>query len=207
MSEITAKEVGTLRKATGAGMMDAKRALIEAGGDADRAADILREQGLAEARKRSDRATDEGTIGHYLHIQADRPVIGVLVELASETDFVAKSEVFQDAARDIAMHVAAFRPQWVTRDEVPADALEKERELIAAQARNEGKPDHIVEKIVEGRISSFYEDLVLYDQRFVKSEKFEGTVGEMVEQLVTQMGENIGVRRFVRLGIGEREAE
>ncbi len=207
MSEVTAKDVGALRKATGAGMMDAKRALTEAGGDPERAAEILREQGLADARKRSDRATDEGTIGHYLHIQADRPVIGVLVELASETDFVAKSEAFQDAARDIAMHVAAFRPQWVTRDDVPADALEKEKELIAAQARNEGKPDHIVEKIVEGRIDSFYEDLVLYDQTFVKSETFEGTVGQMVEQLVSQMGENIGVRRFVRLGIGEKEAE
>jgi elongation factor Ts len=207
MSEITAKDVAALRKATGAGMMDAKRALTEAGGDPERAAEILREQGLADARKRSDRATDEGTIGHYLHIQADRPVIGVLVELASETDFVAKSEAFQDAARDIAMHVAAFRPQWVTRDEVPADALEKEKELIAAQARNEGKPDHIVEKIVEGRINSFYEDLVLYDQTFANSEKFEGTVGQMVEQLVSQMGENIGVRRFVRLGIGEKEAE
>ncbi|MEE9582845.1 MAG: translation elongation factor Ts [Acidimicrobiia bacterium] len=207
MSEVTAKDVGALRKATGAGMMDAKRALTEAGGDPERAAEILREQGLADARKRSDRATDEGTIGHYLHIQADRPVIGVLVELASETDFVAKSEEFQDAARNIAMHVAAFRPQWVTRDDVPADALEKEKELIAAQARNEGKPDHIVEKIVEGRIDSFYEDLVLYDQTFVKSETFEGTVGQMVEQLVSQMGENIGVRRFVRLGIGEKEAE
>lgn len=207
MSEITATDVGALRKSTGAGMMDAKRALTEAGGDPERAAEILREQGLADARKRSDRATDEGTIGHYLHIQADRPVIGVLVELASETDFVAKSEAFQDAARDIAMHVAAFRPQWVTRDEVPADALEKEKELIAAQARNEGKPDHIVEKIVEGRINSFYEDLVLYDQTFANSDKFEGTVGQMVEQLVSQMGENIGVRRFVRLGIGEKEAE
>lgn len=207
MSDITAKDVGALRKATGAGMMDAKRALTEAEGDAERAAEILREQGLADARKRSDRATDEGTIGHYLHVQADRPVIGVLVELASETDFVAKSEVFQDAARDIAMHIAAFRPQWVTREEVPADALEKEKELIAAQARNDGKPDDIVEKIVEGRIHSFYEDLVLYDQTFVKSEKFEGTVGQMVEQLVSQMGENIGVRRFVRLGIGEKEAE
>ncbi len=207
MSEITAKDVGALRKATGAGMMDAKRALTEAGGDSERAAEILRDQGLADARKRSDRATDEGTIGHYLHIQADRPVIGVLVELASETDFVAKSEAFQDAARDIAMHIAAFRPQWVTRDEVPAEALEKEKELIAAQARNEGKPDHIVEKIVEGRIDSFYEDLVLYDQTFAHSEKFEGTVGQMVDQLVSQMGENIGVRRFVRLGIGEKEAE
>lgn len=203
MSEITAKDVAALRKATGAGMMDAKRALTEAAGDADRAAEILREKGLAAARKRSDRATDEGTIGHYLHVQADRPVIGVLVELVSETDFVAKSEAFQQTARDIAMHVAAYRPQWVSRDEVPVDALEKEKEMIAAQARNEGKPDNIVDKIVEGRINSFYEDNVLYDQTFVNAEKFEGTVGEMIEQMVSRMGENIGVRRFVRVGIGE----
>jgi elongation factor Ts len=203
MSEITAAAVAALRKATGAGMMDAKRALQEADGDAERAADVLREQGLADARKRSDRATTEGVIGHYLHQQADRPVLGVLVELASETDFVAKTEGFQDAARDIAMHIAAYKPEWVTREEVPAEILEKEKDLIAAQARNEGKPDEIVEKIVEGRIKSFYEDTVLYDQTFVNPEKFEGTVGEMVEQLASQMGENIGVRRFVRVGIGE----
>lgn len=205
MSEITAKDVAALRKATGAGMMDAKRALEEAGGDADRAADILREKGLADAKKRSDRATNEGTIGHYLHVQADRPVIGVLVELVSETDFVAKSEVFQEAARDIAMHVAAYRPQWVTRDEVPTEVLDKEKSLIAAQARNEGKPAEIVEKIVEGRLNSFYGDAVLYDQEFVNPEKFEGTVGQMIEQMISTMGENIGVRRFVRLGIGESD--
>lgn len=205
MSEISATEVALLRKVTGAGMMDAKRALEEADGDAERAMDILRERGLADARKRSDRATSEGTIGHYLHVQADRPVIGVLVELASETDFVAKSDDFQQAASDIAMHVAAYRPRWVSRDEVPADAVEKERELIAAQARNEGKPDDIVERIVDGRIKSFYEDTVLYDQTFVNPEKFEGTVEEMVEQLASHMGENIGVRRFVRMGIGETE--
>lgn len=203
MSEVTAKDVAALRKETGAGMMDAKRALMDAGGDAERASELLREQGLADARKRSDRATNEGTIGHYLHVQADRPVIGVLVELASETDFVAKSEAFQDAARDIAMHVAAYRPEWVTREEVAVEAIEEQKKLFAAQARNDGKPDHIIEKIVEGRLDSFYEDTVLYDQTFVNPEKFEGTVGEMVEQLVAQMGENIAVRRFVRVGIGE----
>jgi len=203
MSDFTAGDVAALRKATGAGMMDAKRALTEAGGDADRAADVLREKGLAAVRKRADRVTDDGAIGHYLHMQADRPVIGVLVELTSETDFVAKSDAFQQAARDIAMHVAAHRPQWVSRGEVPTDALEKERDLIAAQARNEGKPDKIVEKIVEGRLNAFYEDNVLYDQVFVNSEKFDGTVGQMVERMVSQMGENIGVRRFVRVGIGE----
>jgi len=205
MSEITAKDVAALRKVTGAGMMDAKRALEESGGDSERAAEILREKGLADARKRSDRATNEGSIGHYLHIQADRPVIGVLVELVSETDFVAKSDGFQEAARDIAMHVAAYKPEWVTRDEVPSDVLGKEKELIAAQAVNEGKPAEIVEKIVEGRINSFFSDTVLYDQEFVNQDKFEGTVGQMIEQMVSTMGENIGVRRFVRLGIGESD--
>lgn len=205
MTEVTAQDVAALRKATGVGMMDAKRALQDSAGDPERAADLLRERGLADARKRSDRAANEGTIGHYLHVQAERPVIGVLVELASETDFVAKSDAFQEAARDIAMHVAAYRPQWVTREDVPPEALERERDLIAAQARNEGKPDDIVDKIVEGRISSFYEDKVLYDQTFVNAEKFDGTVGQMVEQLVSQMGENIGVRRFVRVGIGETD--
>lgn len=203
MSEITAQQVAALRKKSGAGMMDAKRALEESGGDMDRAADLLRERGLASAKKRSDRATEQGTIGHYLHVQADRPVIGVLVELASETDFVAKSQGFQDAARDLAMHVAAARPRWVTRDEVPGDVIAKERELIAAQARHEGKPENVIERIVDGRVSSFYEDFVLYDQTFVNPEKFEGTVGEMVEALAAQMGENISVRRFARIGVGE----
>jgi elongation factor Ts len=203
VTEITAKDVAALRKATGAGMMDAKRALQDSAGDMEKAKDLLRERGLAATKKRSDRSTDQGTIGSYLHYQAERPVIGVLVELASETDFVAKSEDFQSAARDIAMHVAAARPQFVTRDEVPEDVLEKERSLIAAQARNEGKPDHIVEKIVDGRITSFYQDTVLYDQTFINPEKFEGTVGQLVEHLAATMGENINVRRFSRIGVGE----
>lgn len=207
MTEITAADVAALRKSTGAGMMDAKRALEDADGNPERAAEILREQGLADAKKRSDRATNEGTIGHYLHHQADRPVIGVLVELASETDFVAKSDAFQEAARDIAMHVAAYRPEWVRRDEVPGEVIDEEKKVIAAQAKNEGKPDDVIDKIVEGRIRSFYEDMVLYDQTFVNPEKYEGTVGDMVEELASQMGENIGVRRFVRIGIGETSAE
>ncbi|MDX1691047.1 MAG: translation elongation factor Ts [Acidimicrobiia bacterium] len=192
-----------LRKETGAGMMDAKRALEDAGGDAEQAKDLLRERGLAATQKRADRATEQGTIGSYLHHQADRPVIGVLVELASETDFVAKSEDFQEAARDIAMHIAAARPRYVTRDEVPDEEVEKEKSLIAAQAKNEGKPDHIVEKIVDGRLNSFYEEIVLYDQTFIRPEKFEGTVGKMVESLAATMGENINVSRFSRLEIGE----
>ncbi len=203
MAEITPGLVAALRKTSGAGMMDAKRALEESGGDPARAAEILREKGLASAKKRSERATEQGTIGHYLHVQADRPVLGVLVELSSETDFVAKSDGFQTAARDIAMHIAAARPRWVRREEVPAPVLDKERELIAAQARHEGKPDKVIEKIVDGRITSFYEDNVLYDQVFVNPERFEGTVGKMVESLAATMGENIAVRRFARVGVGE----
>lgn len=201
--KITAKDVQTLRKATGAGMMDAKRALEEAGGDMERAKDILREKGLADARKRAGRAQGEGAIGAYLHRQAGRPVIGVLVELGCETDFVAKSPEFVELADDIAMHVAAARPAWVRREEVPDEVVAKEREIIAAQARNEGKPEHVIERIVEGKLRAFYEDRVLYEQRFVHPEKFDGTVGGMVQQAAARMGENVGVVRFARLQVGE----
>ncbi|HHC08857.1 MAG TPA: elongation factor Ts [Actinobacteria bacterium] len=203
MSEFTAKDVQALRRATGAGMMDAKRALEEAGGDMERAKELLREKGLADAKKRAGRQQGEGAIGHYLHRQAGRPVIGVLVELVCETDFVAKSDEFVEMADDIAMHIAAARPRWVTREDVPAEVVEKEKELIAAQARNEGKPDHVVDKIVEGRLRSFFEDHVLVDQTFVRTEKFDGTIGDMIAALAAKMGENIGVRRFSRLQVGE----
>lgn len=202
MTDITAKDIQALRQATGTGMMDAKKALTEAGGDMERAAEILREKGIAAAAKRTDRAQSEGTIGSYLHHQAGRPVIGVLVELASETDFVAKGDEFQGVANDIAMHIAAAAPQWVARDDVPEADLDKEKDLIAAQARNEGKPDHIVDKIVEGRLNSFFKDNVLLDQAFVRTEAFEGTVGEMVQQLAVKMGENISVKRFSRIQVG-----
>ena len=203
MPDITTADITALRKATGAGMMDAKRALEDAGGDPAKAKDLLRERGLADARKRSARVTTQGAIGHYLHYQAERPVIGVLVELAAETDFVAKSPDFQQAARDIAMHIAASRPRWVQREDVPEDILAKEKELIAAQARNEGKPEKIIERIVEGRLKVFLEEHVLYEQPFVNPEKFPGTVGEMVQGMAGTMGENILVRRFARLGVGE----
>jgi elongation factor Ts len=206
VSEIGAAQVAALRKATGAGMMDAKRALQDADGDMDRAAGLLRERGIADASKRAGRSTDQGTIGHYLHVQAERPVIGVLVELASETDFVAKSEEFQGAARDVAMHVAAARPRWVRREEVPEAVLEGERQVYATQARNEGKPEKVIERIVEGKLQAFYADTVLYDQTFVRSERFEGTVGEMVTDLAAKMGENISVRRFVRFSVGESDS-
>ena len=199
----SAQDVQELRKTTGAGMMDAKRALEETGGDAAAAADLLREKGLAEAAKRADRAQTEGSIGSYMHSQAGRPVIGVLVELASETDFVAKSEDFQRAANDIAMHIAAARPGWVSREEVPDDVIETEKKMFEAQARNEGKPDNVLDKIVEGKLNAFYGDNVLYDQEFVRKEVFEGTVGDLVKQMAASMGENISVRRFSRVAVGE----
>lgn len=206
MTVVTAQDVAALRKKSGAGMMDAKRALEEAGGDMAAAERILLEKGLASAKKRSDRATDQGTIGSYLHHQTDRPVIGVLVELVCETDFVAKSADFQEAAKGIAMHIAAARPRWVTRDQVPVEVLADERTVMAAQARNEGKPEDVIERIVAGKVESFYEDSVLYDQTFVNSERFSGTVGAMVEALSVQMGENIAVGRFSRIGVGEDAA-
>ncbi len=203
MADITAKDVQALRKETGAGMMDAKKALTETGGDMDKAKDYLREKGLAKADKRSGREQGEGAVGVYMHSQAGRPVIGVLIGLASETDFVAKSGDFLEIANDIAMHAAAAKPLWLARDDVPEDAVAKEKELIAAEARNEGKPDPIIEKIVDGRINSFYKDNVLLDQVFVRSDRFEGTVGELVQDLAIRMGENISISSMARVEIGE----
>jgi len=188
-------------------MMDAKRALEDTKGDMDKAKDLLREKGLAAADKRTDRAQTEGAIGSYLHSQSGRPVIGVLVALGSETDFVAKSEDFQAMANDLAMHVAAAQPQWVSVEDVPSEVVDKEKELIGAAARNEGKPDNIIEKIVEGRIKSFYQDNVLMEQTYVRSDKFEGTVGEMVKHMAATMGENISVNNFSRVAVGEVSAE
>ena len=203
MTDITPTDIQALRKATGAGIMDAKRALIEANGDADRAKEILREQGLADAAKRTDRAQTEGAIGSYLHSQAGRPVIGVMVALGSETDFVAKSDEFQRTANDIAMHAAAAKPQWISRDQVPEEVIESEKRLIAAQAANEGKPEDVIDKIVDGKLEKFYADNVLYDQDFIKTDRFEGTVGDMVQQLAVTMGENISVVGLSRVAVGE----
>ena len=206
MAEVTAKEVQRLRQAAGVGMMDAKKALLETGGDFDKAIDALRIKGLAKVAKRAgEREANQGTIGTYIHHQADRPVTGVLVELASETDFVAKNPDFRQVADDIAMHIAWGKPRWIRREDVDAAALEKEREIISLQAKEEGKPDNIIPKIVEGRIKAFYEDNVLYDQKFVNSEKFEGSVEDLVNGLAARMGENISVRRIARLSIGEQD--
>lgn len=203
VADFTAQDVQALRKETGAGMMDAKNALKEAGGDTERAKDLLRERGIAKVDKRSGKDQSEGSVGVYMHTQSGRPIIGVLIGLGSETDFVAKSDEFLQVANDIAMHAAAARPLWLRRDDVPDDTVAKEMELIAAEARNEGKPDAIVEKIVDGRINSFYKDYVLLDQVFVRSDKFEGTVGELVQSLAVKMGENISITRMARVEIGE----
>jgi elongation factor Ts len=202
MSEITAKDIQKLRQDAGVGMMDAKTALTDADGDFDKAFELLRERGQAKAAKRADREASEGAIGAYIHIQNERPVLGVLVELACETDFVAKSDEFRQTADDIAMHVSWANPQWVTRDNVDEDALTKERDLIARQASAEGKPEEVVSRIVDGKIESWYAENVLYDQRFVNPERFEGTVGDMVGSLATKMGENISVRKVARLAVG-----
>jgi elongation factor Ts len=204
MAEISAKDVQKLRQMAGAGMMEAKRALVDTDGDFDRALEILRAKGVAKAAKRTvEREATDGTIGHYLHFQADRPVTGVVVELACETDFVAKHPDFRQTADDIALHVAWGKPPWVQRKDIDPAVLESQRDLFTRQAKEQGKPDPIVAKIVEGKLNAFFEDKVLYDQRFVNEQKFEGTVGEMVNQLAARMGENISVRRVAWLTVGE----
>lgn len=206
MAEFTAKDVQRLRRRAGVGMMDAKKALVEAGGDMDTAHDILRERGLAQAAKRADRDANEGTVGSYLHQQSGHPVMGVLIELACETDFVAKSPEFNEIANDIAMHVSWSAPRWIERGEVPDEVLSHERDLIARAARAEGKPDRIIPRIVDGRMEKFFVDNVLTEQEFVNSQKFEGTVGDMVKTLAAQVGENVKIRRVARLAVGEQES-
>jgi elongation factor Ts len=203
MSEVTAKDIQKLRQTAGVGMMDAKKALTDASGDFDKAFELLRERGQAQMAKRADREANEGTIGNYLHEQNGRPVLGVMIELACETDFVAKSDEFRQVADDVAMHISWGAPGWLRREEVDPDTLEKERDLISRQAAAEGKPEQVIDKIVEGKIESWYADNVLYDQKFVNSDKFDGSVGEMISQLAIRMGENISVRRMSRIAVGE----
>lgn len=198
----SAQDVQKLRQDAGVGMMDAKKALVDADGDIDKAFELLRERGQAKMAKRTDREANEGVIGQYTHFQSERPVLGVLVELVCETDFVAKSDEFVLTANDIAMHISWAKPSWVTRDQVDLSELEKEKEMISRQAASEGKPAEVIDRIVEGKIESWYTDNVLYDQKFVNPDRFDGTVGEMVGALAAKMGENISVRRIARLAIG-----
>lgn len=206
---IKAEDVKKLRDATGAGMMDAKRALTDAAGDFEQAKDLLRKAGLAGVEKRSGRTASEGMVGHYLH-QLDPelpPKKGVLVELNCETDFVAKTPEFKQLAKDIAMHIAAMEPRWASRADVPEDLLERERKILMESDAVRGKPDNIVEKIVEGKLNSFFSDRggVLVDQVFVKDESGKKSVGQLVSDFAAVVKENVKVRRFARFTVGEQE--
>src|SRR5438132_4139337 len=202
MGDTTAAAIKALREKTGAGMMECKRALIEAEGNEDRAIEILRERGLASAKKKEGRVAAEGAVGSYIHMGGK---VGVLVEVNCETDFVARSDEFQQLVKDIAMHIAAAEPRYVAREDVPAAALEKEREIAQAQAQNDpknaNKPGQVIDKIVEGRLNKFYEEAVLLDQPFVKDPT--KTVGELVTDKVANTGEKITIRRFTRYKMGE----
>ena len=198
MTDISAEEVKRLRERTGAGMMDSKKALQEAGGDVDRAVEILRERGLASAQKRAGRSATQGVIDAYIH---HNNTVGVLVEVNCETDFVAKTDEFRRLARDVALHIASAMPQWVTRDEVPEEILETERRIYEAEARQKGKPDNALDRIVEGKLQGFFKTTVLLDQPFVKEP--EKTVQQRVDEVSAKVGEKVAVRRFVRYKLGE----
>ena len=198
MAEITAAMVKELREKTGAGMMDCKKALVETNGDMDAAVDFLREKGLSAAAKKAGRIAADGLVEAYIHMGGR---IGVLVEVNCETDFVAKTDEFKELAKDIAMHIAASQPQYVSREEIPEEVLEHERKIFRAMAENEGKPAHIIDKIVDGRIEKFMQDVCLVDQPFVKNP--DQTVGELLNEKVAKIGEKISVRRFVRYERGE----
>ena len=198
MPTITADVVKQLRDKTGAGMMECKAALTEAGGDMEEAITLLRKRGLAQAAKRAGRATAQGTIGSYIHLGGR---IGVLVEVNCESDFVARTDDFQNLVKEIGMHIAAADPKWVQRAEVPAEAIEKEKSIYRAQMENTGKPAHVLDKIIEGKLGSFYEQFVLLEQKSIRDPNV--TVSQLVAQASAKTGENIQVSRFVRFRVGE----
>jgi elongation factor Ts len=195
---ITAEVVRQLREETGAGMMDCKSALVEAGGDMAKARDILRKKGLAAAAKKAGRTASDGMIGSYIHPGAK---VGVLVEVNCETDFVAKTPDFQQLVKDIAMHIAASAPLFVSKEQVPLELLEKEKEIARAQAAAAGKPANVLDRIAEGKLKDYYSQFVLLEQPFVKDGKL--TVGQLVQERIAVIKENIVVRRFARFKIGE----
>ena len=199
---ISAEEVKKLRDMTGAGMMDAKQALKECNSDLEEAVKYLREKGLADSKKRSGKDANEGTIGDYIHFQQGRAVAGVLVELACETDFVAKSEEFKSAAKQIAMHIAAMKPSYMNIDDIPESKIEEEKEIIIKQTKNDDKPQEVIEKIVEGKIKSFYSDTVLSEQIFCNPELYEGSVGDMIDEMSGKLGEKIYIKQFSHIEIG-----
>jgi elongation factor Ts len=198
MADISAAMVKQLRDATGAGMMECKAALTEAKGSIDEATTILRKRGLAQATKKAGRSTNEGLIGSYIHMGGK---IGVLVEVNCESDFVARTEDFQALAREIAMHVAAASPQYVRREDVPADVLQREKDIYRAQMEGQNKPAQVIEKIIEGKLGSFYEQVCLVDQPSIRDPKV--TIGQQVQAAIAKLGENISIARFVRYKLGE----
>src|SRR5262245_24970646 len=198
MTEINAALVKKLRDATGAGMMECKAALTEAKGDIEEATTILRKRGLAQATKKAGRSTNEGLIGNYVHMGGK---IAVLVEVNCETDFVARTEDFQNLAKEIAMHIAAASPQYVRREDIPADVLERERGIYRAQMDGQNKPAAVVDKIVEGKLNSFYEQVCLLDQPSIRDSKV--TIGQVIQQAIANLKENITIPRFVRFKVGE----
>jgi elongation factor Ts len=202
MAEVTAAAVKALREKSGAGMIDVKNALVEANGDEAAAMEILRKKGVATAGKKAGRVTAEGAVGSYIHMGGK---VGVLVEINCESDFVARGDEFQQLVKDVAMHVAASDPRYTNRDEVPADVLDKEREITREQLKNDpknaNKPDDVLAKIVDGRLNKFYEEKVLVDQPFVKDPS--KTIGELVIEKIASIKENITIRRFTRYKMGE----
>jgi elongation factor Ts len=197
---ITADQVKQLRDKTGAGMMECKAALAEANGNMEEAVTILRKRGLAQAAKRAGRATAQGLIGSYIHRGGK---IGVLVEVNCESDFVARTEDFQNLVKEVAMHIAAADPKWVRREDVPAEAIEKEKSIYRAQMENTGKPAHVLDKIVEGKLGSFYSQFVLLDQPSIRDNNV--AISQLIAQASAKTGENIQINRFVRFRVGEGE--
>lgn len=194
---ISAQLIKELREKTGAGMMDCKKVLVETDGDIDKAIDLLREKGLASAEKKASRIASEGLVASYIHSGR----IGVLVEVNSETDFVAKTDEFKEFVKDIAMQVAASNPEYLCEEDVPQEAIDKEKEVLIQQAINEGKPQNIAEKMVEGRMHKFFERVCLLDQPFIKDPSI--TVNDLLKDKIAKIGENIKIRRFVRYEVGE----
>jgi elongation factor Ts len=198
MAEVTATSIKDLRERTGAGMADCKKALVEVGGDMDKAIDYLRAKGLAKAAKKAGREATEGAVVSYIHGGGR---IGVLVEVNCETDFVARNEDFQAFAREVALQIAAMSPQFVSKEEVPADVIEKERAVLVAKAKESGKPEPVAQKMVEGQITKWIKEITLLDQSFVKDP--DKTIAQVQQELVAKIGENIKIRRFVRFELGE----
>ena len=197
MTMITSEMVRTLREKTGAGMMECKKALTESNGDFERAVSLLRQKGLASAEKKAGRVTSEGIIGSYIHMGK----IGTMVEINCETDFVARTEDFKELVKDISMHIAAANPSYISRDEVPQDVIEIEKEIYRVQIKD--KPQHVIEKIVEGKLDKFYTDTCLLDQIFIKDTEQKKKIKDLISDNIARLGENIVIRRFVRFQLGE----